>query len=92
MPFKSFGEAVQYAYGKAYAARRDTVVLLDAVRKQLWALVGPHRPFVKLDRHAEWFRVTENGKALPGKVSRPTVLALLREGVLSVDDADLLLG
>jgi len=91
MPFKSFTEAVQYAHEKAYAARKAVVVLLDCAARRLWALVGPHEEYVKLDNHAEWFRVTAEGKAQPGRVSRQTVLTLLRSGVLSVDDACALL-
>jgi hypothetical protein len=91
MPFTSFAEAVAYCHGKAYQTRRDIVVLLDAVSRRLWALIGPHRPFVKLPRHREWFRVTGKGIVVPGKVCRQTVLALVVAHVLSVDDADMLL-
>jgi hypothetical protein len=92
MPFKSFGDAIQYAYGKAFSARKDCVVLLDWVSKRMWALVGPHKPYCKLPAHQEWFRVSAGGVVEEKGVSRKDVLYLLVNKFISIEDADRLLG
>jgi len=92
MPFKSFGEAIQYAYGKAYSARQDVVVLLDWVSRRMWALVGPHKPYCKLRRHQEWFRVSAAGVVTEKGANRQDVLYLLVNKFISIEDAERLLG
>ena len=92
MPFTSFALAVQYAHEKAYSARKDVVVLLDWVSKRLWTFVGPHLPYLKLDRHQVWLTVSPAGEVERGKVARQDVLYLLVNKFISVEDAERLLG
>ena len=92
MPFNSFGEAIQYAHDRAYWARKAVVVLLDWVSKRMWAFVGPHPPYLKLDRHQVWITVSPSGEVDRGKVSRQDVLYLLTGKFITVEDAERLLG
>ncbi len=42
----SIADALAYAHQRAYAARAQAVILLDAIRAELLVLVGPHQEFL----------------------------------------------
>jgi len=42
----SIADALAYAHKRAYAARKDASILLDAIRAELLVLIGPHDAFL----------------------------------------------